>query len=109
MGTSPTRCPCSRAAAVAGERGLIEDLAALSGTSVGGARTGLHRLVEAGILQPGGGAFVHPLVRAATLEATPYPRRMELHGEMARQLRAGRTCDRSRLRSGHARTANGLG
>ncbi len=77
----------ARAAAVAGERGRVEEVAALAGTSVAEARAGLEQLAAVRVLHPGGWTFVHPLVRAAVVGSIPHSRRMELHSGAATQLR----------------------
>lgn len=75
-------------AAVAGERALIADIAALSGHPIPETRAALDDLAAAGILEPGGWAFVHPLVKAAVLESAPAGAVAQQHRAAAEQLRA---------------------
>ncbi|WP_164983987.1 LuxR family transcriptional regulator [Cellulomonas endophytica] len=76
----------SRAVAVSGQRGTVEDLATLAGLEVAAVRVELDRLVDAEVLQPGGG-FVHPLVGAAVLDGCPGRELSRLHRLAARLLR----------------------
>ncbi len=69
----------AQAAAVVGERGLIEDVAALAGVDADTARATLDTLVRAGVLAGDGRSFVHPLVKAAVVAATAPVDRMRLH------------------------------
>jgi DNA-binding CsgD family transcriptional regulator len=78
----------ARAAAVAGERAPIDDLAELTGLGIPRVREALHALVDAGVLAPGGMAFVHPLVRAAVTATIPHGELARLHGLSATRLRA---------------------
>jgi DNA-binding CsgD family transcriptional regulator len=76
----------ARAVAVAGERAGAGDVAALSGLDAGACRDALDRLALAGVLRDGS-AFVHPLVKAAVLEACPPVDRMRMHRLAATRLR----------------------
>ena len=84
----PAAQAVATAAAVAGERALIADIAALSGHPVPATRGALDDLAAAGILEPGGWSFVHPLVKAAVLEAAPAGEVSAQHRAAAEQLRA---------------------
>ncbi len=76
------------AAAVAGERALIGDIATLAGRPPTEARTALDQLAAAAILEPGGWQFVHPLIKAAVLESAPPGVVVEQHRVAAQLLRA---------------------
>lgn len=73
----------ARAVAVLGERATAEDVAAVAGIS--GAGDALDRLAAGDVLV--GRAFVHPLVRAAVLDAMPAGERAALHRAAALRLR----------------------
>lgn len=84
----PEDADLARVAAVMGERARRDDLAALAGLDRERLAGALDRLAAAEILQPGGWAYVHPLVRAAVVAATPRPTLDRLHRLAADRLRA---------------------
>ncbi len=84
----PTAFDVATAAAVGGERALLSDLSALSGHTVVDARDALDALAAAGVLEPGGWSFVHPLVKAAVLEASPAGEIAARHRAAAQLMRA---------------------
>lgn len=86
-GLGPAAQAVATSAAVAGERALIADIAALSAHTVPDTRAALDDLAGAGILEPGGWTFVHPLVKAAVLEAAPAGAVSAQHRAAAEQLR----------------------
>ncbi len=75
----------ARAVAVLGERATADDVAALAGLTTDVAARALDRLTAAEVLD--GRAFVHPLVRAAVLDACPAGERAALHRAAAVRLR----------------------
>jgi DNA-binding CsgD family transcriptional regulator len=77
----------ARSAAVAGERALVGDISALAAQSPAATREALDALASAGILDPGGWTFVHPLVKAAVLESAPTGAVMDQHRIAAGLLR----------------------
>lgn len=77
----------ARAVAVAGERGSVDDVAALTGLAAEAVRAALDALIAAEVVAVGGRGFVHPLVRAAVIEAIPEGERMRLHRECAGRLK----------------------
>ncbi|HST43455.1 MAG TPA: hypothetical protein VLK58_28270, partial [Conexibacter sp.] len=83
----PEAIAVAQAAAVVGERGLLEDVAALAGIEPAQARAALDRLAAVGVLSGDGWGFVHPLVKAAVLEATEPVDRMRMHRLAATRLR----------------------
>lgn len=87
-GLGPAAQAVAISAAVAGERALIGDIAALSGHAIPQTRAALDDLAAAGILDPGGWTFVHPLVKAAVLEAAPAGDVSLQHRAAAEQLRS---------------------
>ncbi|WP_111767805.1 ATP-binding protein [Nakamurella deserti] len=78
----------ARAVAVAGPRGTVDDIAALTGLTTGTVAAAVERLGAAAVLRPGSRSFVHPLVEAAVLEACPPGVRSRLHRAAADRLRA---------------------
>lgn len=89
LGTlGPAAQAVATSAAVAGERALLGDIASLSGHPVAATRGALDDLAAAGILEPGGWTFVHPLVKAAVLEDAPAALVSAQHRAAAEQLRA---------------------
>ena len=83
----PQASALAQAAAVVGERGLIEDVAALADVDADSARATIDRLVRAGVLAGDGRSFVHPLVKAAVVAATAPVDRMRMHRLAATRLR----------------------
>ena len=78
----------ARAAAISGERARLEDVVALAGLAPDDVRDALARLADAELLEPGGWAFVHPLVRTAVAASIPQAERDALHRLAAGRLRA---------------------
>lgn len=77
----------ARAAAVGGDRAPLDDVVALSALAPDAAHRAVDALVAAAVLAPGGREFVHPLVRAAIVAATPRAELMRLHRACATRLR----------------------
>ena len=75
----------ARAVAVLGERATADDVAAVAGLPTDAAAQAADRLAAAEVLS--GRAFVHPLVRAAVLDACPAGERAALHRTAAVRLR----------------------
>ena len=75
----------ARAVAVLGERATADDVAALAGLTTDVARPRTRSPAAAEVLD--GRAFVHPLVRAAVLDACPAGERAALHRAAAVRLR----------------------
>ena len=75
----------ARAVAVLGERATADDVAAVAGLPMDAAAQAADRLAAAEVLS--GRAFVHPLVRAAVLDACPAGERAALHRAAAVRLR----------------------
>jgi DNA-binding CsgD family transcriptional regulator len=84
----PEAVAVAQAAAVVGERGLLDDVAALAGITPAQARATLDRLAAVGVLSGDrASCFVHPLVKAAVLESTASIDRMRMHRLAATRLR----------------------
>ncbi|MBB4663781.1 ATP-binding protein [Conexibacter arvalis] len=86
LALGPDAVAVARAAAVVGERGSTADVGALAGLDADACRAALDRLALARVVREGF-VFVHPLVKAAVLEATPPVDRMRLHRLAATRLR----------------------
>ncbi len=84
----PDAVAVARAAAVLGERATRDDLAALARLEPAAATAAADRLARAGVLEPGGWTFVHPLVREAAQGSVPPGERADLHGRAAARLQA---------------------
>jgi hypothetical protein len=78
----------ARAAAVLGERARLDDVAGLAEREGAQAAAAVDQLVRAGVIEPGGRGFVHPLVREAVLSGLPPSARAALHAGAARRLAA---------------------
>ena len=83
----PTAVQLARAAAIFGPNGRIDDLAALSDTSVQEAAANVAELGREGIFEAGAHAFAHPLVREAVLTGTAPEEQVALHGRSAARLK----------------------
>ena len=81
----PDAVAAARAVAVLGERATAEDVAAIASLNTGCRDEALDRLNAVDVLD--GRAFVHPLVRAAVLDAMPAGERAALHRAAALRLR----------------------
>ncbi len=81
----PDAVAAARAVAVLGERATAEDVAAIASLNPDGVTGALDRLNAVDVLD--GRAFVHPLVRAAVLDAMPAGERAALHRAAALRLR----------------------
>jgi len=84
----PDAVAVARAAAILGERATRDDLAALARLEPAAATAAADRLARAGVLEPGGWTFVHPLVREAAQASVPPGERADLHGRAAARLQA---------------------
>lgn len=78
----------AHAVAILGERRRIDELAAVAELEEAAARDAADRLVAAEVLETGGWAFVHPLLREAVVAAIAPAERARLHGIAARYLAA---------------------
>ena len=76
----------ARCAAVTGDRGRVDVVAAAAGVGPDALATAAERLAGAGILEPGGWCFAHPLVREAVLARIPGPDLSRLHELAAADL-----------------------
>ncbi len=77
----------ARAAAVLGRRARLDDLVALVDSDREAVGRALTQLGDAQVLEPGGWAYVHPLVRAAVVGSIPPVELDRLHRLAARRLR----------------------
>ncbi len=76
----------ARALALLGERAVLEDVAALAARTPEEAAAAIDTLARAGIVDPDGRDFVHPLVRQAVAADVPPGMRVTLHDRAARRL-----------------------
>ena len=81
----PDAVAAARAVAVLGERATADDIAAIASLNIDVVTQALDRLNAVDVLD--GRAFVHPLVRAAVLDAMPAGERAALHRAAAVRLR----------------------
>jgi DNA-binding CsgD family transcriptional regulator len=83
----PDAAAVARAAAVAGERGSLDDIVALADRDRGTVVRTLEILAAAAVLQPGSWTFVHPLVKAAIVGSCPPELLSAMHRAAAARLR----------------------
>lgn len=82
-----TAVAVARAAAIVGVDATVGDVVALADREPEAVRTTLAALADAGILEPGGATYAHPLIREAVRASMPRTEYERLHRQAARRLR----------------------